>query len=43
MIRIVTGTGGGLGDPRERDRSAIAEDIRNGFITPERAKLVYGD
>ena len=43
VIRIVTGTGGGLGDPRERDRSAIAEDIRNGFITPERAKLVYGD
>ena len=42
VIRIVTGTGGGLGDPRERDRSAIAEDIRNGFITPERAKLVYG-
>jgi N-methylhydantoinase B len=42
VIRIVTGTGGGLGDPRERDRTAIAEDIRNGFITPERAKLVYG-
>jgi N-methylhydantoinase B len=42
VIRIVTGTGGGIGNPKERDRAAIAEDIRNGFITPERAKEVYG-
>ncbi|MDR3473919.1 MAG: hydantoinase B/oxoprolinase family protein [Devosia sp.] len=42
VIRIITGAGGGIGDPRERDRAAIAEDIRNGFITPERAHEVYG-
>ncbi|AKR55912.1 N-methylhydantoinase B [Devosia sp. H5989] len=42
VIRIVTGTGGGLGDPRLRDKSAVAEDLKNGFITPERAREVYG-
>ena len=43
VIRIITGAGGGYGDPRKRDRAAVAEDIRNGFITPERAREVYGD
>ena len=42
VIRVVTGNGGGIGDPRERDRGAIEEDIRNGLITPERAAEVYG-
>lgn len=42
VIRIHTGIGGGVGDPKERDRAAVAEDIRNGFIAPERAKDVYG-
>jgi len=43
VIRIITGAGGGLGDPKQRDRAAIAEDIRDGFITAERARAVYGD
>ncbi len=42
VIRVVTGTGGGLGDPKERDRAAIDEDVRNGLITRERATEVYG-
>ena len=42
VVRIVTGAGGGLGDPHKRDRAAVAEDIRNGFVTPERAREVYG-
>jgi N-methylhydantoinase B len=42
VIRVVTGTGGGLGDPKLRDRALVAEDIRNGLITPERAREVYG-
>ncbi len=42
VIRIITGAGGGLGDPKKRDRAAIETDIRNGFITPERAAEVYG-
>lgn len=42
VIRIITGAGGGLGDPKKRDRKAIENDIRNGFITKERAADVYG-
>jgi N-methylhydantoinase B len=42
VIRIMTGAGGGFGDPKVRDRSAIAEDVRNGFVTPERARDIYG-
>jgi N-methylhydantoinase B len=42
VIRIITGAGGGFGDPRERDRAAVAEDIRNGLITPEEAVEIYG-
>ncbi|MCJ8324201.1 MAG: hydantoinase B/oxoprolinase family protein [Rhizobiales bacterium] len=42
IIRVVTGNGGGFGDPKDRDPEAIRQDIRNGFISPERAKQVYG-
>ncbi|MER9677287.1 hydantoinase B/oxoprolinase family protein [Mesorhizobium sp. M0208] len=42
VIRVVTGSGGGYGDPKERDRAAVEEDIRNGLITRERALGVYG-
>ncbi len=42
VIRIVTGNGGGLGDPRQRDREAVREDIRNELISKERAREVYG-
>ena len=30
--------GGGYGDPRERDRSKVAEDLANGFVTGTRAR-----
>jgi N-methylhydantoinase B len=42
VIRVVTGNGGGIGDPRERDRALVEEDIKNGLITRERAREVYG-
>ncbi len=42
VIRVVTGNGGGLGDPKQRDPKAIAQDIRNGFLSAERAREVYG-
>lgn len=41
VIRVVTGNGGGFGDPKHRDPEAIRKDIRNGFISPERAKQIY--
>jgi N-methylhydantoinase B len=42
VIRVVTGNGGGSGDPKRRDPEKVRADIRNGLITPERAKAVYG-
>ncbi len=42
LIRLVTATGGGFGNPRDRSPLAIADDLRNGFITPEQAHADYG-
>jgi N-methylhydantoinase B len=33
VLRLVTGMGGGYGDPRERAREAVREDVRNGYLT----------
>jgi N-methylhydantoinase B len=41
VIRIITASGGGYGDPRERDPAAIANDLRNGYITAEQATREY--
>jgi N-methylhydantoinase B len=41
VIRIITANGGGYGDPRERDPAAIANDLRDGYITPEQAEREY--
>lgn len=42
VIRIVTANGGGFGDPALRDPADVARDIRNGYVTPERAAAVHG-
>ena len=42
VIRIMTGNGGGFGDPRTRDREAVRTDVLNGLITAERAVAIYG-
>ena len=41
-IRLVSATGGGFGDPRDREAEAIARDIRNGYLTREQAASVFG-
>ena len=41
MIRIHTATGGGYGDPRSRRRDLVLEDIRDGYLTLERAREGY--
>jgi len=41
-IRHEQAGGGGWGDPALRDKAAIAADLRNGKISPERAMLDYG-
>ena len=42
VIRIRTGSGGGYGDPRERPRELVLDDLRNGLLTPDRAREIYG-
>lgn len=34
--------GGGLGDPRARDRAQVADDVRNEMVSAEQAAAVYG-
>jgi N-methylhydantoinase B len=34
--------GGGMGDPKTRDRDLVARDLRDELITPEQAKAEYG-
>ncbi|WP_434512481.1 hydantoinase B/oxoprolinase family protein [Desulfitobacterium sp. AusDCA] len=42
VVRMVTSTGGGYGDPKKRDVNQVAVDVRNGYITLEQAKNDYG-
>ena len=41
-IRLVSATGGGFGDPRQRDREAIEWDIKNGYLTRDQAASIFG-
>jgi N-methylhydantoinase B len=34
--------GGGYGDPLERDPEAVADDVRDGYVSRERARGAYG-
>lgn len=42
VIRIVTGAGGGFGDPKKRAPEKVLADVRNGYLGPERAAEIYG-
>jgi N-methylhydantoinase B len=42
VIRIMTGTGAGWGDPMERDLELVRDDLKNGYITQEQADKYYG-
>ncbi len=42
VISVHTATGGGYGDPKRRPRAMVLEDIKNGYLTPRRAREVYG-
>jgi N-methylhydantoinase B len=39
---LVTGTGGGWGDPLERSVEAVVDDVRNGYVTIDQARRHYG-
>ncbi len=36
-----TAGGGGWGDPRRRDRKAVAADVHAGYVSPEAARRDY--
>ena len=42
VISVLTQGGGGLGDPVERDREALARDVLQGKVTPGAAERDYG-
>ncbi len=42
VVRVVTGGGGGYGDPAARPEAEIADDIADGYLTPETARRAYG-
>jgi N-methylhydantoinase B len=42
VARLVTGTGGGYGDPYKRPEEDIVRDVRDGYITPDMAEKEYG-
>ncbi|MCD7107918.1 hydantoinase B/oxoprolinase family protein [Rhizobium sp. DKSPLA3] len=42
IVRIVTGGGGGWGDPKRREASRIAQDVRDGLVARAVALDVYG-
>jgi N-methylhydantoinase B len=42
LVRLVTGTGGGHGAPRLRQRALVRADLANGLITERDAREVYG-
>jgi N-methylhydantoinase B len=42
LIRLVTGSGGGYGDPREREPLLVLEDLHDEIITGREATEVYG-
>ena len=42
VVKMFTCTGGGYGNPLERDPKRVALDVKNGFISVEQAKNDYG-
>lgn len=42
IVRVCTAQGGGYGDPRQRSRDLVLDDLRNEYISTETAREVYG-
>lgn len=42
LVKIETSGGGGHGDPRTRDRSSLARDVDEGYVTAASAAELYG-
>ncbi len=42
MVEIRLAGGSGFGDPRQRARSGVEDDVANGYVSPDAAAQVYG-
>ncbi|MZR14560.1 hydantoinase B/oxoprolinase family protein [Maritimibacter sp. DP07] len=42
VVRVITSSGAGYGDPKARDPEAVRRDVKNGLITAERAATIHG-
>lgn len=42
VVKVYTATGGGYGDPTKRSRDQVRQDIKNGYISGDRAAEIYG-
>jgi N-methylhydantoinase B len=42
VIRFERSGGGGYGPPQERSREAVIDDVHNGYISTESARMIYG-
>jgi N-methylhydantoinase B len=42
VARLITGVGGGWGDPKLRDHAAVLADLKAELITEETARSIYG-
>ncbi len=42
IVRLITCTGGGYGNPKDRDAEQVAQDVKNGYITAAQALQDYG-
>ncbi|HEY7556929.1 MAG TPA: hydantoinase B/oxoprolinase family protein [Candidatus Binatia bacterium] len=42
VFSLDTPGGGGLGNPREREPQRVLNDVRNGYVTRQKAREVYG-
>jgi N-methylhydantoinase B len=41
-VTLLEAGGGGIGDPRARDRAKVLVDVREGFVSPAAAERIYG-
>jgi N-methylhydantoinase B len=42
VIRVLTATGAGWGDPMRRELELVKDDVKNGYVTLEQAEKYYG-
>ncbi len=42
VVQVISSSGGGYGDPFERDPDRVLRDVRNGYVSEDHARLTYG-